>query len=69
MRSDAGEKHTALKKCFITQDYHGALTLLLLALPPAPIKSLILSGSEKFFFYGYFLYGVYIVLADRVSQD
>ena len=68
MRSDAGEKHTALKKCFITPDYHGALTLLLLALPPAPIKSLILSASEKFF-YGYFLYGVYIVLADRVSQD
>ena len=27
----------------------GALTLLLLALPPAPIKSLILSASEKFF--------------------
>ena len=49
MRSDAGEKHTGLKKCFITPDYHGALTLLLLALPPAPIKSLILSASEKFF--------------------
>ena len=53
MRSDAGEKHSALKKCFITPDYHGALTLLLVALPPAPIKSLILSAMaavKKFFF-------------------
>lgn len=47
------EKNIRLKKSFITLDYHGALTLLLLALPPAPIKSLILSAMaavKKFFF-------------------
>ena len=61
MRSDVGEKHTALKKCFITPDYHGALTLLLLALPPAPIKSLILSASEKFFLWIFLVWRVHCV--------
>ena len=43
------EKNIRLKKSFITLDYHGALTLLLLALPPAPIKSLILSAMAATF--------------------
>ena len=69
MRSDAGEKHTGLKKCFITPDYHGALTLLLLALPPAPIKSLILSASEKFFLWIFLVWRVHCVGGVSQSQD
>ena len=67
MRSDAsGEKHTpGLKKSFITQDYHGALTLLLLALPAACCHKKPNFISLKKFFYGYFLYGVYYTLCWR----
>ena len=61
MRSDAGEKHTAQKELYYTGLSRGFNLAFVGSASRAHKKPNFISygSSEKVFFYGYFLYGVY----------